>query len=145
MGPGEPRDVLAMLHQERDDPPEWVLRDPAARHPGDASGDVTALSLFAGIAPPYELMGVELHTWEYHERRSRLVVGGRYRLRPRGTWEVVTLPFLHIWSFAGDEVETVYDYISGIELRRRCAENVRRRNADGLFGRITRRRRHHAA
>ena len=47
----------------------------------------------------------------------RLVVAGRFRTRPRGTWEVVPLPFIHIWSVADDEVKGVFDYLAGIEVQ----------------------------
>ena len=54
------------------------------------------------------------------------MVGGRFRARPRGTWEVIPLPFIHIWSVADEQVEAVFDYLGGVEVRRRGAERPRR-------------------
>ncbi len=123
IGPGAPRDMLAMFHQEQADPPEWVV---------DASGklyatrEVVAMDLFAGGLPSqWEVVGVDLRMWDLSERQSRLVVGGRFRARLRGTWEIFPMPFVHVWSFADDQVRAVWDYFGGVELRR--LEDVRRR------------------
>ena len=57
-------------------------------------------------------------TWLPDERHARLVVGGHFRVRVRGTWEAVELPFGHVWSFAGGRVESVHSVLEGFELRR---------------------------
>ena len=128
IGPGASRDVLAMFHQEQTDAPDWVVEDVGNNGGIYASREVVAMELFAGAIPSHwEVIGVDLRMWDYYERRDRLVVGGRYRTRPRGTWEVVPLPFIHIWSVAGEQVEGVFDYLAGIEVHRRGAESPRRR------------------
>ncbi len=128
VGPGAPRDVLAMFHQEQDDPPEWVVCDVGGGGGVYATREVVAMELFAAALPSHwEITGVDLRIWAFSERRSRLVVGGRFRTRPRGAWEVMPLPFIHIWSVAGDRVEMVFDYLAGIEVRRRGSEKRRRR------------------
>ncbi len=127
IGPGTPRDVLAMFHQDQDEPPEWVVDDVIGSGRVHESRDVVAMDLVAGLPPQFEVMGAELCMWDYYQRCSRLVVGGRFRTRPKGTWEVVPLPFIHIWSFSGEQVDTVMDYLGGIEVRRRGAKKARRR------------------
>jgi hypothetical protein len=128
VGPGAPRDVLAMFHQEQDDPPEWVVYDVGGGGGVYATREVVAMELFAAALPSHwEITGVELRIWDYHQRHSRLVVGGRFRTRPRGAWEVVPLPFIHIWSVAGEQVEAVFDYLAGIEVRRRGTQRPGRR------------------
>ena len=120
-GPGAPRDVLAMFHQEQPDPPEWVIDESGHLHD---TREVVAEDLFAGGLPAqWEVIGVELRTWDFYQRTCRLVVGGRFRARLRGTWEVIPLPFVHIWSFGDDQVQAVFDWFGGVELRRR--EDVR--------------------
>ena len=57
-------------------------------------------------------------TWLPDERHERLVVGGHYRVRVRGTWEMVELPFGHVWSFADGRVKSVHNVLDGFELRR---------------------------
>jgi hypothetical protein len=126
-GPGAPRDLLAMFHQERDDAPDWVVEDVGGGGVY-ASREVVAMELFAGAMPSHwEVIGVDLRMWDYYERRSRLVVSGRFRTRPRGTWEVIPLPFIHIWSVDDEQVRGVFDYLAGIEVRRRGDERPRRR------------------
>ena len=128
IGPGAPRDVLAMFHQEQDDPPEWVVQDVGSSGAVYATREVVASELYAAAMPSHwEVTGVDVRMWDYYERRARLVVAGRFRTRPRGTWEVVPLPFIHIWSLAGERVEGVFDYLAGIEVRQRGAVRPRRR------------------
>jgi len=128
IGPGASRDVLAMFHQEQGDAPEWVVEDVGNGGSAHVSRDVVATDLFAGAVPSHwEVIGVDLRMWDYYERHSRLVVGGRFRTRPRGSWEVVPLPFIHVWSVTGEQVDGVFDYLAGIEVRRSGTERVRRR------------------
>ena len=127
VGPGAPSDVLAMFHQEQVEPPEWVVQDVVDTGRVSASREVVAMDLFGGLPSQFEVIGVDLRMWDYYARHSRLVVGGRFRTRPRGSWEVVPLPFIHIWSLTGEQVDTVLDYLAGIEVRRRGTERVRRR------------------
>jgi hypothetical protein len=124
IGPGASRDVLAMFHQEEPEAPEWVVDDSIRVIP---SRDVVAMDLFAGALPSHwEVIGVDLRMWNYYRQRCRLVVAGRFRTRPRGTWEVVPLPFIHIWSLDDDEVKGVFDYLAGIEVKRRADVPARR-------------------
>ena len=126
VGPGAPRDLLAMFHQEEDAPPDWVVYDTVASGRTHASREVVATDLFGGLPDGWEVIGVELRLWDVYESFSKVVVGERFRARPRGTWEVMTLPFVHIWTYAGEQVETVLDYLAGIEVRRLDAVPERR-------------------
>lgn len=127
LGPGAPRAVLAMFHQEEDDAPEWVVRDLADTGRIHASRDVIAMDLFAGLPDHWEITGTDVRMWDLCERRSCLIVGGRFRSRPRGTWEMIAIPFIHIWTFSGDQVVSVFDYFAGIVVERRQAVDARRR------------------
>jgi hypothetical protein len=124
IGHGASRDVLAMFHQEETDPPEWVVDDSVRILP---SREVVAMDLFAGSLPSHwEVTGVDLGHWEFQAQQARLVVTGRFRSRPKGTWDVVLLPFIHIWSVdEHDQVRAVLDYLDGIEVKR--LEDVRTR------------------
>jgi hypothetical protein len=127
IGPGSPRDVLALFHQDQATPPEWVVRDWSLKGRLREPQETVALDLFPAASEGFELIGVELRSWDFHESRARLVIGGRYRTRMRGSWDVVALPFIHIWSFAGDQVESVTDYLGGLEVLRREAVTAPRR------------------
>ena len=86
------------------------------------------MDLFAGALPSHwEVIGVDLRMWDYYSGKCRLVVAGRFRTRPRGTWEVIPLPFIHIWSVGDDDqVRGVFDYLAGIEVKRRADVRPRR-------------------
>ena len=70
------------------------------------------------------MIGVELRTWSMNRRRTRLTVIGRYRARVRGSWEVLALPFTHIWHIPGGRVERVASLLDGVEIRRRAPARV---------------------
>jgi len=118
LGLGASDEVLAMFDQVGDRPARWVIRDLnvfGGDHPAD---DVAAFSLFGGLPPHFELVGVNLSGWRQNRRLTRLVVSGRFRVRVRGTWEGMDLPFTHVWSFKDGCVTTVYSVLDGTELRR---------------------------
>ena len=71
------------------------------------AGEVAAQDLFGRPPEQYELVGVQVGSWSPDERRQGLVVGGRCRVRLRGTSESFDLPFTHIWSFANGRVKDV--------------------------------------
>jgi hypothetical protein len=118
LGLGADGDVLAMFDQLGGEPADWVVYELGAfgrRHP---AGDVVAMELFGGLPSQFELIGVEPRTWSMNRRRTRLTVIGRFRVRPRGSWEVLVLPFTHIWHFPGGRVDRVVSLLDGVELRR---------------------------
>jgi len=118
LGLGADDDVLAMFGQRDAEPALWVVYELGAfggRHP---AGDVVAMELFAGLPSHFEVIGVEPRTWSMNRRRTRLAVIGRYRVRVRGSWEVLALPFTHIWHIPGGRVEKVVSLLDGVEIRR---------------------------
>ena len=118
IGLGADEDVRAMLDQSGSEPACWEIRRFSLRHRSRPAGEVTALALFGGLPEQFELVGVRVTTWLPDERRARLVVGGQFRLRVRGTWDALELPFSHVWSFAGDQVQSVHNVLEGFEVRR---------------------------
>jgi len=119
LGLGADADVLAMLDQSGPEPACWEIHSLDARRVRSRpAGEVAALSLFGGIPAQFELAGVQVRTWSPYERRARLVVGGSYRVRIRGTAETFDLPFSHIWSFENGRVKDVRNLSEGFELRR---------------------------
>ena len=82
---------------------------------------MVALDLFGGMPAQYEVVGVEPRTWQLNRRETRLTVSGRFRVRLRGSWEVLVLPFAHVWYLAGGHVDRVVSLLDGVELRRLAA------------------------
>lgn len=120
LGLGVDRDVLAMFDQLDGEPARWTVRrlDGPFERP---SREVAALELFPGLPPQYEIIAVEAENWKLDRRHEVLTVSGHYRTRPRGTWDVFSLPFVHVWSIGGGRVQRVLNALDGVELRRRPA------------------------
>ena len=117
IGLGADEDVRAMLDQDGPTPAHWEIRRFALRRRRPA-GEVAALTLFGPVPQPYELARVHVTSWEVDARTGRLVVNGSFRLRRRGSWDAEELPFSHVWSFAGDRVQSVTNVLQGFEVRR---------------------------
>jgi ketosteroid isomerase-like protein len=118
IGLGADEDVRAMLDQSGAEPASWEVRRFSLRRRSRPAGEVAALALFGNVPPQFELVRVRVTTWLPDERGARLVVGGHFRVRVRGTWETVELPFSHVWSFADGRVQSVHNVLEGFELRR---------------------------
>ena len=118
LGFGTDEDVRAMLDQSGPEPACWEVHRFSLRRRSRPAGEVAALALFGRLPPQFELVRVRVTTWLPDERRARLVVGGHFRLRLRGTWETLELPFSHVWSFADGRVQSVSNVLEGFELRR---------------------------
>jgi len=118
IGFGADADVLAMFDQDGPDPACWEVRGLDVRVRSRPAGEVAALALFGRLPEQYELVGAQVRSWAPNERRARLAVGGRYRVRLRGTSEAFDLPFSHVWSFVNGRVKEVRSLTEGFELRR---------------------------
>jgi hypothetical protein len=120
LGLGADRDVLAMFGQGREGPePRWVVVDLTGAGRPWPSRRIVAHDLFGGLPPQWELVGVDVDRWLV--KAERVVVSGHYRARPaaaRQRWEVVRVPFAHIWTLSGGRAERVVSYLDGVELRR---------------------------
>jgi ketosteroid isomerase-like protein len=118
IGLGADEDVRGMLDQDGPEPACWEVRTLGFRRRSRPAGEVAALALFGRMPAQFELIRVRISTWLPDERRARLVVGGSFRVRARGTWEALELPFSHVWSFADGRVREVRNVIEGYDLRR---------------------------
>jgi ketosteroid isomerase-like protein len=118
LGLGADADVRAMLDQSGPVPACWEVHRFSLRRRSRPAGEVAALALFGRLPAQFELVQVRVSSWEPDARHARLVVGGHFRLRVRGTGEAVELPFGHVWSFADGRVQCVHSVLDGFELRR---------------------------
>jgi hypothetical protein len=117
-GLGADEDVRAMLDQTGPEPACWEIHRLGLWGRHRPAGEVAALTIFGPVPPGYELAGVQVTGWEPDDRTRRLVVEGTFRLRQRGSWDAVKLPFGHVWSFADGHVASVYNVLQGFEVRR---------------------------
>ena len=118
LGLGAGEDVRAMLDQGGPEPACWEVHSLDVRVRSRPAGEVAALDLFGRLPAQYELVHVQVRSWLPNERHARLIVGGSYRVRVRGTTEAFDLPFSHVWSFANGRVKDVHSVTEGFELRR---------------------------
>jgi ketosteroid isomerase-like protein len=118
LGLGAADDVLAMFDQLGGEPESWVVRDLGMFGGEKPADEVAAFSLFGGLPSHFELAGVTVRGWSTNRRQTRLMVSGHYRVRVRGTWEGMELPFSHVWSFVDGRVTSVLNVLDGVELRR---------------------------
>jgi hypothetical protein len=127
LGFGAEADLRAMLDQGGLGPACWEIHSLDLRRVRSRpAGEVAALDLFGSLPAQFELVGAQVLSWSPNERYSRLVVGGNYRVRIRGTMDTFELPFSHVWSFANGRVKDVLNLSERFELRRlpagvRCA------------------------
>jgi hypothetical protein len=127
LGFGAEADVLAMLDQGGSQPACWEIHSLDIRRVRSRpTGEIAALDLFGSVPAQFELVGAQVRSWSPNERYARLTVGGRYRVRIRGTMETFELPFIHVWSFLNGRVKDVLNVGERFELRRlpagaRCA------------------------
>jgi hypothetical protein len=80
------------------------------------AGEVAAFDLFGGEEPGWEIVRVEPN--DFTERRDTIVVTGHVYWRPRGGWEVLPVPFCHVWTLRDGRPLSVRSLLDGIELRR---------------------------
>ncbi len=118
LGLGADDDVLAMFDQLGGEPESWVVHNLSVFGGEHPASEVAALSLFGGLPPHFELAGVTVRGWSLNRRQTRLMVTGHFRVRVRGTWEGMELPFSHVWSFVNGRVTSVLSVLDGVELRR---------------------------
>ena len=118
LGLGADDDVLALFDQLGGEPADWVVYEMGAFGRPHPARDVVAMELFGGLPSHFDVIGVELRTWSMNRRGTKLTVIGRYRARVRGTWEVLALPFTHIWHIPSGRVDKVVSLLDGVEIRR---------------------------
>ena len=118
LGLGADNDVLAMFDQLGDQPTQWVVFSMSEFPHEYRAPEVAAHRLFGNLPPHFEVLGVNAENWRIDRKRKRLTVSGHYRTRPRGTWDTLTLPFVHVWWIGSGRVERVRSLLDGFEMYR---------------------------
>jgi hypothetical protein len=117
LGLGADANVLRLFDQRIEgDTVRWVVVDCISGGRETATREVVAHDLLGSIPSHWEVAGVDTHSWR--RQGQTIVVTGHIRVRPRGGWNVESLPFADIWKVAGDKVVSVRSYLDGIEVRR---------------------------
>ena len=117
LGLGANADVLRVFDQRIEgDSVRWVVVDYVSGGRETATREVVAHDLLGSIPSHWETIGVDTQAWR--REGNTIVVTGHIHVRPKGGWDVESLPFAHIWKIAGDKVVSVRSYLDGIEVRR---------------------------
>jgi ketosteroid isomerase-like protein len=116
IGFGAPEAVLRLFDQHvpgRE--ARWTVREVTSttRY---GTREIVADDLFGSLPAHWQVIGVEPMRFESH--RDSVVVMGHYKCRPRGSWEVMSVPFAHIWTVACGKIVRVLSYLDGIEIER---------------------------
>ena len=68
------------------------------------------------LPPHWEISSLEVRELSVHH--DTIAVAGLYRCRPKGSWEVMELPFLHLWRLRDGRLLRVLSPLDAVELRR---------------------------
>ena len=117
MGFGQAPPVRRLFEGDEPGRRRWRLVDVIDGGRGYPAREHVEHDLLCGSVPPqWEVAGVDVDRLQH--RGERVVVTGAYRCRLRGGWDVVRVPFAHIWTLRDGEPQRVLSYLDGIELRR---------------------------
>jgi hypothetical protein len=130
LGPGFPNEAVRLFGQgmEADDDGSessdaWSVRSNGRLVRYLSADELSSTDLFA-LPGSWEVMRVVVHN--LMRKRDIVTVTGSVYCRPRGSWETMRLPVLHIWTMCADRALRFENYLDGIELSRadgllRCA------------------------
>lgn len=116
LGPGFPAEAVRLFAQETGaHGGGWCLR-----HNGHVlrclSADELASADLFSLPSSWEVMRVVVHN--LMPKRDIVTVTGAIYCRPKGSWETMRLPLLHVWTMCADRALRFESYLDGIELSR---------------------------
>jgi ketosteroid isomerase-like protein len=116
LGFGASKAVLRLFDQRAlGDTAGWIVHEltSMARH---SPREVVADDLFRSIPPQWQVIRVE--PMRFEPGNGCVIVMGHVRLRLRGTWEVMSVPFAHVWTLAHGRVVRVLSCLDDVEIER---------------------------
>jgi hypothetical protein len=124
LGPGFPAAATRLFSTEGGaDGGDWALS--VNGHPARRlnAHDLASTDLFV-LPSTWEVMRAEVRS--VRAKRDVVTVTGFIYCRPRGSWEYLRLPLLHVWTICLDKALRFESLLDGLELRRadgltRCA------------------------
>lgn len=117
IGLGVGEGMLRLFGQGSGRTTAWFVVDLVSGERGRARA-VAAEDLFGSIPGHWEVTRVE--TAAIRVEDGRVIVTGSILCRPRGvrSFDLVRVPFAHVWTLREGEVVRVLSYLDGVELRR---------------------------
>ncbi len=123
LGPGFATEALALFGQDGAEGAEWCLRINGRRSRCLSTSELDSSDLFL-LPASWEVMRAEVRRLTY--KRSVATVSGLMYCRPRGSWENIRVPLLHVWTMCRGKALRFENLLDGLELGRadgltRCA------------------------
>jgi hypothetical protein len=124
LGPGFSTEARELFdHPTEADHAAWRLRGSHVRSRLLSATELVTDDLFA-VPATWEITRVVPDRMD--ERGNTVTVTGHMYCRPKGSWETVSLPFMHRWTMCRGRVLNLRSFLDGIELSRadgasRCA------------------------
>ncbi len=123
LGPGFPCEALVLFDQNEAEGGEWCIKVNGRRSRCLGTSELLSSDLFA-LPATWEVMRADVRQLAY--KRGIATVSGVMYCRPRGSWENMRLPLLHVWTMCRGKALRFENLLDGIELGRadgltRCA------------------------
>jgi len=115
LGPGFPAEGVRLFDWEPGSGGGWCLSQNGHVLRCLAAGELASADLFS-LPSSWEVMRVVVHN--LMPKRDIVTVTGAVFCRPRGSWETMRLPLLHVWTMCADRALRFESYLDGIELNR---------------------------
>jgi hypothetical protein len=115
-GPGFPIEVRELfdLHANADRT-DWCLRSSRACCRFLSAAELITDDLFP-VPATWEVTHVVPE--QMAERGNTVTVTGHMYCRPKGGWDTLHLPFMHVWTMCSGKVMSLSSFLDGIQLSR---------------------------
>ena len=121
LGPGFAPEALKLFDQDGAEGGDWCIRVNGRRSRCLATSALDSSDLFL-LPPTWEVMRAEVRRLTY--KRGIATVSGFMYCRPRGSWENIRVPLLHVWTMCLGKALRFENLLDGLELGR--ADGLRR-------------------
>ena len=123
LGPGFPPEALTLFDQDGAEGAEWCFKVNGRRSRCLATSELDSSDLFL-LPASWEVMRAEVRGLTY--KRGIATASGFMYCRPRGSWENMRVPLLHVWTMCLGKALRFQNLLDGLELGRadgltRCA------------------------
>ena len=124
LGPGFAPEALALFDQDGAEGGEWCIKVNGRRSRCLSTSELDSSDLFL-LPATWEVMRAEVRRLTY--KRGVATVSGFMYCRPRGGWENIRVPLLHVWTMCLGRALRFENLLDGLELGR--ADGLKRCDA----------------
>ncbi|HMK92376.1 MAG TPA: hypothetical protein VK576_05200 [Thermoleophilia bacterium] len=114
LGPGLPAAARELFRRDGGSEGPWWRRAPRGKPRLIESTELGSADLFV-LPPTWEIMRVVPR--QIQTRHGTVTVTGFMQCRPKGSWEKIQVPFMHVWTLCRGRVQRFQNLLEGVELR----------------------------